>query len=236
VPVVSTALCRTAQRSRDFSPVAALVAPVGELPFLSTQALPEHRQQAPHWQSPCRGSDQRRRGRGGSRAPLRPRPDASNEIRKRLILCHGGALYHFVSGPEYLKKDREKLLTFYDFPAEHWMHTRVTGCQMGCAKKRKSQELVLAHLRAYSVVRRVDCKWQITIYSRHHYVGEKYRGQSLYVVLDPIDREWVFTTAEDVQLRRKAAVELTRERIIRLQVSHPYPSKTRRRGKTQCRD
>ena len=84
---------------------------------------------------------------------------------------------------------------------------------------------MLAHLREYSVVRRVDCKGQITIYNRH-----------LYVVLDPIDREWVFTTAEDVQLRRKAAEELTRERIIRLQVSHPYPSKTRWPGKTQCRD
>lgn len=97
-------------------------------------------------------------------------------------------------------------------------------------------DLVMAHLRDYSVVRRVDSKGQVTLYSRHYYLGEKYRGQSIYVMVDPLDREWVLTTAEDVQLRRMAAEELTRERIMRLQVSHPYPSKTRAFGKTQCRD
>jgi transposase InsO family protein len=96
-------------------------------------------------------------------------------------------------------------------------------------------ELVLAHLRDYSVVRRVDCKGQVSLYNRLHYVGEKYRGQNIYVVLDPLDREWVFTTAEDVQLRRKLAEELSRERIMRLQVSH-RPPRRRQRGKTQCRD
>jgi hypothetical protein len=67
-------------------------------------------------------------------------------------------------------------------------------------------------------------------------VGEKYRGQSIYVVVDPLEREWIFTTAEDVQLRRKVAEELSRERVMRLQVSHRYPSSRRGRGKTQCRD
>ena len=28
---------------------------------------------------------------------------------------------------EYLTKDREELLTFYDFPAEHWRHLRTTN-------------------------------------------------------------------------------------------------------------
>ena len=28
---------------------------------------------------------------------------------------------------ECLKKDREALLTFYDFPAEHWVHLRTTN-------------------------------------------------------------------------------------------------------------
>lgn len=95
--------------------------------------------------------------------------------------------------------------------------------------------LVLAHLRDYRVVRRVDSKGQVTLYSRHHYVGEKYRGQDIYVILDPLDGEWVFTTAKDLQLRRKPAEELTRERIMRLQVSHHYPSRPGR-GKTPCRD
>ena len=96
-------------------------------------------------------------------------------------------------------------------------------------------ELVLTHLCGYSVVRRADCKGKVSIYNRLHYVGEKYRGQDIYVVLDPLDREWVFTTAEDVQLRRKPAEELTRERIMRLEVARRNPSRPRR-GKTSCRD
>jgi transposase-like protein len=28
---------------------------------------------------------------------------------------------------ECLRKDREELLTFYDFPAEHWTHLRTTN-------------------------------------------------------------------------------------------------------------
>jgi transposase InsO family protein len=38
-------------------------------------------------------------------------------------------------------------------------------------------DLVMAHLRDYSVMRRVDCKGQVTLYSRHHYVGEQYRDR-----------------------------------------------------------
>jgi hypothetical protein len=94
----------------------------------------------------------------------------------------------------------------------------------------------MAHLRDYSVLHRMDCKGQVTLYGRHHYVGEKYRGHSVYLMVDPPDREWVFRTAEDVQLRRKAAEELTRERIMRLQLSHQYLREIRARGKTQCRD
>ena len=28
---------------------------------------------------------------------------------------------------EKLRKDREELLAFYDFPAEHWIHIRTTN-------------------------------------------------------------------------------------------------------------
>jgi hypothetical protein len=31
------------------------------------------------------------------------------------------------SATECLKKDRDVLLTFYDFPAEHWKHLRTTN-------------------------------------------------------------------------------------------------------------
>ena len=36
-----------------------------------------------------------------------------------------GAKYH--KAVERLTKDRERLLTFYDFPAEHWKHIRTTN-------------------------------------------------------------------------------------------------------------
>lgn len=50
-------------------------------------------------------------------------------------------------------------------------------------------------------------------------VGVAQRGKHIYVLLDPVDREWVFTTAAGVQLRRKVAEEITRERIMKLQVT-----------------
>ena len=81
-------------------------------------------------------------------------------------------------------------------------------------------ELVLAHLADYGVSRRVDRKGQVSVYNRNHYIGRQYSGQDVYVVLDPVDREWVFSTREGVQLRHKPAAEVDRERIIKLQVSH----------------
>lgn len=80
--------------------------------------------------------------------------------------------------------------------------------------------LVLAHLADYSVPRRVDRKGQVSLYNRNHYVGKQYSGQDIYVVFDPLDGDWLFTTPEGVQLRRKIAPEITRERIVKLQVSH----------------
>ncbi len=81
-------------------------------------------------------------------------------------------------------------------------------------------ELVLAHLADYSVQRRVDRKGQVSLYNRNHYVGKQYSGRDIYVVFDPVDSEWVFTTPEGMHLRHKEAGEISRERIMKLQVSH----------------
>jgi transposase InsO family protein len=81
-------------------------------------------------------------------------------------------------------------------------------------------ELVLAHLAEYSVLRHVDRKGQVSLYNRNHYVGKQYSGRDIYVMLDPIDREWVFSTPEGTQLRRKVAEEISQERILKLQVTH----------------
>lgn len=103
-------------------------------------------------------------------------------------------------------------------------------------KREWNLKLVLDHLADYSVLRRVDRKGQVSIYNRSQYVGQQFSGQDIYVVLDPVDQEWVFSTAKGVQLRRKPAEEITRERITGLQVSHKRPPRTRPNGKTQCRD
>jgi hypothetical protein len=87
-------------------------------------------------------------------------------------------------------------------------------------KQRWDLELVLAHMAEYSAVRRVCSKGQVSIYGRNHYVGKKHQGRDIYVFLDPIDREWVFATPRGTQLCRKAAAELTRERIMKLQVTN----------------
>jgi hypothetical protein len=81
-------------------------------------------------------------------------------------------------------------------------------------------ERVLTHLADYSVPRRVDRKGQVSIYNRNHYVGKQYSGRDVYVVLDPVNREWVFSTREGIQLRHRAAQEITRNCILQLKVSH----------------
>ena len=96
--------------------------------------------------------------------------------------------------------------------------------------------LVLAHMAEYSAVRRVDSKGQVSVYGRSHYVGQKFSGQDIYVVLDPVDHEWVFATPAGVQIHRKAAAEITRERIQNLQVTNRRDAPTSASGKTQCRD
>jgi hypothetical protein len=95
-------------------------------------------------------------------------------------------------------------------------------------------ELVLAHMAEYTAVRRVDSKGQVSVYGRNHYVGKKHQGQDIYVFRDPVDREWVFATPAGVQLRRKAAEEITRERIQKLQVTNRRDPATGASGKTQC--
>ena len=65
-------------------------------------------------------------------------PAAGKSRRFRGLICHRrshSAFDFFLEayGPKYdkaaacLAKDRDVLLTFYDFPAEHWKHVRTTN-------------------------------------------------------------------------------------------------------------
>jgi hypothetical protein len=87
-------------------------------------------------------------------------------------------------------------------------------------KRHWSLQPVLDHMANEHGLRRVDRKGQVSIYGRNHYVGQPHQGKEVYVFLDPVDREWVIATREGVQLHRKAAEEITRERILKLQVTN----------------
>jgi hypothetical protein len=79
---------------------------------------------------------------------------------------------------------------------------------------------VAEHLSTYLVERRVDRAGLVSLYNRGHYVGKIHRGKTVYVFYDPLAGEWVFADREGRQLRRKAAVELTPERVQELNVTH----------------
>jgi hypothetical protein len=81
-------------------------------------------------------------------------------------------------------------------------------------------EKVLAHLAEYAVVRRVDRSGMVSLYNRTRYVGKVHRGKDLYVMLDPVQREWIFADSEGRQLRSQPAEEISRERIETLTVTH----------------
>ena len=83
-----------------------------------------------------------------------------------------------------------------------------------------SLEKVLAHLAGYAVRRRVDRCGKVSLYNRTRYVGILHQGKDVYVMLDPESREWIFADAQGHQLRSQPAAELSRERIVGLQVTH----------------
>jgi hypothetical protein len=68
--------------------------------------------------------------------------------------------------------------------------------------------------------RRVGRSGQISLYNRDYWVGKRQVGQDVSVQFDPTDRQWVICDHRGQELRRHAAEQLTRERIIGLKVSH----------------
>jgi hypothetical protein len=85
----------------------------------------------------------------------------------------------------------------------HWSHRRV-----------------LDHLAGYAVVRRVDQTGDVSLYHRPHYVGVLHRRQTVYVMIDPVRVQWVFTDLQGGQLRVQPADELSAKRIRTLTVAH----------------
>jgi transposase InsO family protein len=79
---------------------------------------------------------------------------------------------------------------------------------------------VAEHLSSYVVVRRVDRSGLVSLYNRGHYVGKIHQGKDVYVMYDPDLNEWFFTDLEGRQLRRQPAAYLSRENVMKLQVTH----------------
>jgi hypothetical protein len=77
-----------------------------------------------------------------------------------------------------------------------------------------------AHLAGYAVRRRVDGTGTISLYNRNHYVGIIHKRKTVYVMFDPVVREWIFADEEGRQLGRQAATKISREDIMGLTVTH----------------
>jgi transposase InsO family protein len=88
---------------------------------------------------------------------------------------------------------------------------------------------VLNALAGHVLVRRVDGSGTISLYNRNRYVGKALKGQDVYVSLDPIDVEWVYSGRDGVCYRRQKAEELTVDRIRGLEVSHHRERLSRQR-------
>ena len=65
--------------------------------------------------------------RGQPATPDCPLPHRPNNNRSGQLIWYINRSIRFVLDTERLVKDRERLLTFYDFPAEHWKHIRTSN-------------------------------------------------------------------------------------------------------------
>ena len=83
-----------------------------------------------------------------------------------------------------------------------------------------SLDLVLEHLAQYTAPRRVDMSGKISIYEQNYYVGKQHQGKIVSVMLDPLAVRWVILDDDGCELRSHPAEQLTRERIISLNVTH----------------
>ena len=83
-----------------------------------------------------------------------------------------------------------------------------------------SHAKALEHLAGYVVTRRVDRGGMLSLYNRNHYVGTLHKGKGVYVMVDPVQCEWVVCDDAGRQLARWSATELAKDRILGLNVTY----------------
>lgn len=86
-----------------------------------------------------------------------------------------------------------------------------------------SLRLVFDCLAEYAVPRRVDQNGDVWMYDRGHWVGKGWIGQVVYVTVDAHTQEWIYQDAQGGVIRRQAAKDLSRERIMNLKVGRHHP-------------
>jgi hypothetical protein len=75
--------------------------------------------------------------------------------------------------------------------------------------------------------RRADRYGLISLYNRNKCLGKAYQGQEVAVRFDPEGRHWVVSDLEGMVIVRLIAEELSRERIMKLEVGHRRPPRGR---------
>lgn len=95
-----------------------------------------------------------------------------------------------------------------------------SGRRYSVAWERRNWNLsqVAEHLAAYAVPRRVDRKGLLSLYNRNCYVGKQHGGKLVHVTFDPLRLEWLFLDDRGQHLHSHPAPEISRERIVKLQV------------------
>jgi hypothetical protein len=78
--------------------------------------------------------------------------------------------------------------------------------------------------------RRADRYGLISLYNRNRCLGKAYQGQEVAVRFDPETRHWVVSDLEGNGIVRLIATELSRERIMDLEVGHRRPPRGKSRG------
>ena len=109
-----------------------------------------------------------------------------------------------------------------------------SGRQYSAAWERRRWDLgrALEHLAGFVVPRRVDSAGMAPVYDRGYYVGKARAGQTLWLLLDPGRRAWWFADAAGNQVREVPAAQLTRRRIVALDLGRQGPRPPRRRYET----
>jgi hypothetical protein len=92
-------------------------------------------------------------------------------------------------------------------------------------------------LASLTLYRRANARGAIWIYGEPRNLGRAHGGQEIRARFDPSDRQWVVTDLEDRELKRFPAPELSRARILALDVgkTHSKGQKSEAGGKTSCR-